>query len=172
MTLKQFSFLFFISFLSFAVFGQGSGQEANMKAAFIYNFTKYIDWRKYNPTNEFIIDVLGDTPVANSLEEIAKENTVNDKPIVVHVLDNPSQITDCDILFISRNCRFSLDKILPAISKRVLTISEQPGYAEHGTAFNFIIINNRLKFEANLKAISSAGLKAGSQLLKLARIVD
>lgn len=172
MTLKQFSFLFFISFLSFGVYGQGSEQEANLKAAFIYNFTKYIDWGKYNPTNEFVIDVLGDTPITNSLEEIARENTVNDKPIVVHVLDNPSQATNCDILFISKNCRFTLDKILPTISKGVLTISEQPGYAEQGTAFNFMIVNNRLKFEANLKAISSAGLKAGSQLLKLAKIVE
>lgn len=172
MTLKQFSFLFFINFLSFTVFGQGSEQEANVKAAFIYNFTKYIDWGKYNSESEFVIDVLGNAPIANSLEQIAKDNTVNNKPIVVHVLDNPSQAINCDILFISRNCRFTLDKILPLISKGVLTISEQPGYAEQGTAFNFIIVNNRLKFEANLKAISSAGLKAGSQLLKLAKIVE
>jgi hypothetical protein len=172
MILKRFFSLFFISFLSAAVVAQVSEQEANLKAAFIYNFTKYIDWGKYNDRSQFVIDVLGDAPITGSLQQIATDNTVNDKPIVVHIIDNPSQATNCDILFISRNCRFTLDKILPEVGKGVLTISEEPGYANQGTAFNFIIVNNKLKFEANLKAISLAGLKAGSQLLKLAKIVE
>jgi hypothetical protein len=66
----------------------------------------------------------------------------------------------------------SLNYILSKTRPGVLTVSEQPGFAEAGTALNFVVVNNRLKFEANLKAISAAGLKAGSQLLKLAIIVD
>lgn len=170
--LKRFLLLLFISSFHKGVIAQTTEQESNLKAAFIYNFTKYIDWGNYNDRSEFVIDILGDAAIANSLEQIAKEKTINNKPIVVHVLDNPSEVTECDILFISENCRFTLDKILPMVGKGVLTISEQPGYAEQGTAFNFIIVNNKLKFEANLKAISSAGLKAGSQLLKLAKIVE
>ena len=172
MNLKRFILLLFTGFVYGTLMAQVSEQEANLKAAFIYNFTKYIDWGNYNDRNEFVIDVLGDTTIANSLEQIAKEETINNKPIVVHVLENPSQAVGCDILFISKNCHFTLDKILPLVGKGVLTVSEQPGYARQGTAFNFIIVNNKLKFEANLKAISSAGLKAGSQLLKLARIIE
>jgi len=172
MNLKRFILLLFTGFVYGTLMAQVSEQEANLKAAFIYNFTKYIDWGNYNDRNEFVIDVLGDTTIANSLEQIAKEETINNKPIVVHVLENPSQAVDCDILFISKNCHFTLDKILPLVGKGVLTVSEQPGYARQGTAFNSIIVNNKLKFEANLKAISSAGLKAGSQLLKLARIIE
>jgi hypothetical protein len=172
MNLKRFILLLFTGFVYGTLMAQVSEQEANLKAAFIYNFTKYIDWGNYNDRNEFVIDVLGDTTIANSLEQIAKEETINNKPIVVHVLENPSQAVDCDILFISKNCHFTLDKILPLVGKGVLTVSEQPGYARQGTAFNFIVVNNKLKFEANLKAISSAGLKAGSQLLKLARIIE
>ncbi|MEO5907735.1 MAG: YfiR family protein [Ginsengibacter sp.] len=66
----------------------------------------------------------------------------------------------------------SVPLFLFAQNDSVPTISEQPGFAEQGTAFNFVVKRNRLKFEANLKSISSAGLKAGSQLLKLAIIVD
>ncbi len=172
MNLKRFILLLFTGFVYGTVMAQVSEQEANLKAAFIYNFTKYIDWGNYSDRNEFVIDVLGDTTIAHSLEQIAKEARINDKPIVVHVLENPSEAAGCDILFISRKCHFTLDKILPLVGKGVLTISEQPGYAEQGTAFNFIIVNNKLKFEANLKAISSAGLKAGSQLLKLAKIIE
>jgi hypothetical protein len=171
MFLKRFLLLLLISPCCGAV-AQTPDQESNLKAAFIYNFTKYIDWGKYNYKREFVIGVLGDSPIANSLEQIAKDHTVNDKPIVVHVLERPSQAADCDILFISRNNRFPLTTILQRIGQGVLTISEQSGYSQEGTAFNFNIVNNQLKFEANLKAISSAGLKAGSQLLKLAKIVD
>jgi hypothetical protein len=57
-------------------------------------------------------------------------------------------------------------------SKNTLTISEQEGYAKQGTAINFIIVDSKLKFEANTKAIISAGLIASSQLLKLAVIVE
>ncbi|MGN6265305.1 MAG: YfiR family protein [Ginsengibacter sp.] len=172
MNLNRFILLLFAGFVYGPGMAQVSEQEANLKAAFIYNFTKYIDWGNYNDRNEFVIDVLGDTTIANSLEQIAKEKTINDKAIVVHVLENPSQAAGCDILFISKNCHFTLDKILPLMGRGVLTISEQPGYARQGTAFNFVIVNNKLKFEANLKAISSAGLKAGSQLLKLAKIIE
>jgi hypothetical protein len=172
MILKRFLLLLLVSPFCGAVLAQTSDQESNLKAAFIYNFTKYIDWGKNNDKRVFVIGILGDSPIANSLEQIAKDNTVNNKPIVVHILDRPSQAADCDILFISRNNRFSLNSILDRAGKGVLTISEQPGYAEQGTAFNFIIVNNKLKFEANLKSISSAGLKAGSQLLKLAKIVE
>ncbi|HMC99217.1 MAG TPA: YfiR family protein, partial [Ferruginibacter sp.] len=66
----------------------------------------------------------------------------------------------------------SLQSVLDRAGKGVLTVSEEPGLAKQGTAFNFIVNNDKLKFEANLKAIYAAGLKAGAQLLKLAIIVD
>jgi hypothetical protein len=172
MMLKRFLFLLLITFFGGGLIAQTSEQEANLKAAFIYNFTKYIDWGNYSDRNAFVIGILGDAPIAKSLQQIARDNTVNNKPIVVKILDRPSQAADCDILFISKISDYSLSSILPRLGKGVLTVSEQPGYAEKGTAFNFFIINNKLKFEANLKAISSAGLKAGSQLLKLAKIVE
>ena len=54
----------------------------------------------------------------------------------------------------------------------MLTISEEPGFAQQGTAFNFVIKKDKLKFETNLKALNQADVKAGSQLLKLAIIVN
>jgi hypothetical protein len=160
------------SFLAGAITAQNAEQEANLKAAFIYNFTKYIDWGNYDHGSDFVIGIIGDSPVTESLNEIASQNTVDNKRIAIKTIDNASEIKDCDILFIPKKSRFSLNYLLRKARPGVLTISEEAGFAKKGTAFNFVIINNRLKFEANLKAISSAGLKAGSQLLKLAIIVD
>ena len=79
-------YLLFILFLTFfgAVFAQRNpDQEANLKAAFIYNFTKYIDWGNYDKGNNFVIGVAGDSPIFESLQAIARVSRVNDKMIVV-----------------------------------------------------------------------------------------
>lgn len=147
--------------------GQG---EAALKAVFIYNFTKYIDWD--NIGNEFVIGVIGSSPIENSLTEIAKANTIKNKRIVIRHYTRPGDIRTCQILFIAKKSSYSLPSILNEVGKGVLTVSEEDGYSRQGTAFNFVIINDKLKFEANLKAIDGAGLKASSQLLKLAIIVN
>jgi hypothetical protein len=151
---------------------QNAQQEANLKAAFIYNFTKYIDWGTYDRDSMFVIGIAGDSPIIESLHAIAATSRINNKKIIVKSINSSREIPDCDIVFISKKCRMPLNYILGKTRPGQLTISEQPGFAEAGTAFNFVLVNNRLKFEANLKAISSAGLKAGSQLLKLAILVD
>jgi hypothetical protein len=97
---------------------------------------------------------------------------VNDKKIVILHFNNPDEITSCNILFISANSYFSLASVLARIDKGTLTISEQPGFAGLGTAFNFVVDHDKLKFEANIKSIDEAGLKASSKLLKLAIIIN
>lgn len=171
MLLKKFLILIFLYPFNATSFAQNGEQEATLKAAFLYNFTKYIDWGNNQYQNTFVIGVIGYAPIVESLEEIAINNKVNNKRIVVKVFKSLSEIRYCNILYIPRENHYPLSSILNKAGKGVLTISEKEGFAKHGTAFNFIIINNRLRFEANLKAISSAGLKAGSQLLKLAIIV-
>jgi hypothetical protein len=169
---KKFLLVIVAAFLTGTLSAQNAQQEANLKAAFIYNFTKYIDWGSYNPDSLFIIGVAGDSPIIQSLNSIAAADRINNKRVIVKTVNTGADIADCDLIFISSKCRMPLNNILSKIRPGVLTISEQPGFAEAGTAFNFVVVNNRLKFEANLKAISAAGLKAGSQLLKLAIIVD
>ena len=163
--------MFFIV-LSGKAMCQHMEQEANLKAAFIYNFTKYVEWDKTLPDVEFIIAVIGTSEMDKPLIELARNNLVAGKKILVKHFDKPEDITYCHILFIPQNSAFSLRSILERIDKNVLTISEHPGFGKQGAAFNFVVVNDKLKFEANLKALNSAGLKAGAQLLKLAIIVD
>jgi hypothetical protein len=171
MQLKRFLMLMvFFCTASIAV-SQNGQQEANLKAAFIYNFTSYIDWAN-NEGEDFVIGVIGPSDVIQPLNVIAQTNTVQSKRIVIRNFTKLNEIQDCNILFIPSNSSFSLQSILDKTGRGVLTISEEPGFAKQGTALNFVIINDKLKFEANLKALYQAGLKASSQLLKLAKIVD
>jgi hypothetical protein len=145
--------------------------EYNLKAAFIYNFTKYIEW---NPLDkgEFTIGVIGSSPINDALSGIARSKTVNGRRITIRQFNKPVDIDSCQILFISKNNPAPLTEILAETPKGTLTVSEKQGYAVQGTAINFITANDKLKFEVNQKAINKAGLTASSQLLKLAVIVE
>jgi len=147
-------------------------KEYKLKAVFIYNFTMYVEWDPSAMSQEFVIGIIGSSSIDGPLEEIARAKTCNGKKIVIRHISPKGDIPACNILFIPRDADVSLSIVLPKVPKGTLTISEKNGYAANGTAINFVIVDNKLKFEANPKAISSAGLKASSQLLKLAIIVD
>lgn len=147
-------------------------EEYHLKAAFIYRFTSYIEWENM-PEEEFSIGIIGESPISKPLKEIAAAKTVQHKKMIIHEFAENSVPGNSQVIFISHKCKASLSEILSRIPKRnVLIITEKPGYAEEGAAINFVIIENRIRFEVNLKALSSAGLKASSQLLKLAIMVE
>ena len=170
--LKIFVALLLVACFQGTAMAQTEERESNLKAAFIYNFTRYIEWEPSMEQNQFVIGVIGPTTVINPLREIADQNFVKNKRISIKYFSRPEDIDYCNILFISRHSSFQLPSILTKINKGTVTISEQAGFAKEGTAFNFVVINDKLKFEANLRAITAAGVKAGSQLLKLAIIVE
>lgn len=171
--IKRASFLLLLFCIAGGtLMAQSQNQEANLKAAFIYNFTGYIDWENITLENKFIIGIIGPASLDAPIAEIARTNLAKNKKITIKHFSKPEDISFCHILFISKNTQFPVQSILDEVDKGVLTISEEPGLAKRGTAINFVLVNDKLKFEINLKAVNSAGLKVGSQLLKLAIIVD
>jgi hypothetical protein len=146
-------------------------EEYNLKAAFIYNFTRYIEWSTSSTDHEFIIGIIGSSQINDPLVEVVKTETVNNKKIIIRQFSKVEDISSCHILFIPKNSTLSLADILAKVEKGTLVVSEKSGYASKGTAINFVVVDNKLKFEANVNAINAAGLTASSQLLKLAIII-
>jgi len=156
----------------FPAAAQERAEEANLKAAFIYNFTKYIDWDQADDSaGDFTIGILGPSSLTAPLQEIAGAKTVNNRKIVIRQFANPSEITYCNVLVIPAEIPFALSSVLEKTQRKMLTIAEQPGWGERGVDINLVIVNAKLKFEANLKSIAASGLHVSSQLLKLAKIV-
>jgi len=151
---------------------QTQEKEANLKAVFIYNFISYVDWGDNDNEDEFVIGILGSSEIDNPIAEIARTNLAKNKTIVIRHFNKVEDISYCKILFIPKNASYNLKPVLEKIDKGVLTITDEPGLAKQGAAFNFVLVNDKLKFEVNLKAVYLAGLKVSSQLLKLATIVD
>jgi hypothetical protein len=171
----SFRLLFFFAlFNATSASAQREAEEYNLKAAFIYSFTQYVDWDNSSfPEKNFIIGVIGNSPIVDALNELARSKTVKGNKIIVRQYNKPSDIRFCHVLFISKNCNFPITDVLSRVwLKEVLSISEQEGGAAEGAAFNFMIRNNTLKFEANYKTINAAGLKVSSELLKLAYLVN
>ncbi|HET6228341.1 MAG TPA: YfiR family protein [Bacteroidia bacterium] len=152
---------------------QTEAEELNLKAAFIYNFTRFIEWDDDIFPNEFVIGIIGNSNIDEPLEEIAQSHKAGNKKIKIKRFYSLDEIEKCNILFISKNVKISLDDVLlkPDL-KKTLIIGEKESYAQLGAGINFVIIDKKLKFEVNKKSLNEAGLKVSSQLLKLAIIVN
>jgi len=151
---------------------QDPNLETNLKAAFLYNFTKYIDWPADPGGSEFVIGIIGPSDIEDPLQEIARTGTVGNKKIVVRRFDKLEQLVPCQVLFISRRCKIDLAAIMARVNRNELTIGEVAGAARRGVMFNFVLPGDKLRFEVNLKSLSASGLKVSSQLLKLAIVVN
>ena len=150
---------------------QQAEPEARLKAVFLYNFTKYIEWHE-SASSDFIIGIAGPTAVQEALQDIAKANKVQNRRIVIREFDKPEEIEHCNILFISANFPYQLRSVVSRVDAGMVTVTEKAGSASLGADFNFVIVNDKLKFEVNMDAINQAQVKVSSQLLKLAIIVQ
>src|SRR5437870_4503643 len=114
---RLFIALLFFTVCSVSIWGQkDKASEYNLKAAFIYNFTRYIEWKEESVENEFIIGVIGNSPINDPLGEIVKTETVDNKKITIKRFSKPADIGFCNILFISQNAGVALDDILAKTS--------------------------------------------------------
>jgi hypothetical protein len=153
-------------------------QQYKLKAAYIYNFTKYIDWKNPNDENtEFIIGILGDSEIYPYLTEISRNKKIKTKIVVIdrYVVDRfdaAKAINYCDILFVPVQYGKYITKLNSMVDNNTLLIGESTGFAAAGGAINFLIINNLLKFEINSKAILQRGFMINVELLKLAILIE
>ena len=147
--------------------------DYEVKAAFIYNFARYIQWPKESDTNKpFVIGVIGKDPFGVVLDDSVHGQKVQGRPVAIKRFTKIDDVPDCDILFVSASESGRLQQIFTALHHApVLTIGDVDQFAQVGGMINLTTEDKRIRFEVNVQAIERAGLKAGSQLLRLARIV-
>jgi hypothetical protein len=149
--------------------------EYEVKAAFLHNFAKFVEWPgKANPKTKrtIIFGVLGESPINAALESFKNRPVLCCKPVIKH-FKKPEDVTFCHVLFISSADERRLEKILKTLKgSNTLTVGDVKGFAQLGGIINFIIVKNKVRFEINVKAAEEAGLKISSKLLRLARIVQ
>ncbi len=146
-----------------------TSDENTLKALFIYNFTKHIEWPlNMQQHSKFTISIIGNSPVKEKLEDIMKGRKVFDRTVEIKVIHDLSEITSSHILFIPANNSDKINKIIDQYSdKGILIISESKGMIGKGSGINIIEKDNHLKFELNNAALKKQGLKISNHLINL-----
>jgi len=170
-----FSLIVFISW-SFAPATKTSSVDtgAKVKAVFIYNFTKYIEWPAEYQSGEFTIGILGSSDALFSeLVKMSKVKKVSNQSFSIQTIDNIKDIEKPHILYIPQDSDINLTQAVEKLKgKSTLIVTEKPGLARKGSGINFIFEGNRQKFELNKSNIESHNLKVASNLEKLAVLVN
>jgi hypothetical protein len=150
-------------------------QEYQIKAVFLYNFVRFVDW----PTRTFaaahtplVIGVLGADPFGGALDDAVRGESVNGHPLAVQRFRRVEDVVDCAMLFISRSEAGRLESILVALRHRsILTVSDAENFARRGGMIRFVNENNKVRLRINVGAAREAGLTISSKLLRPAEIV-
>lgn len=153
---------------------RSSPSEYEVKAAYLYNFGKFVHWPSNAPAddNSFPICVLGRDPFGATLDSTTYGESINARKIVIKRIASAQEAAGCRILFISSSEEGRLREILRTLgSTSVLTVSELPHFTRDGGMVQFVMEENRVRFEVNLAVAENASLVLSSQLLKVATAV-
>ena len=147
-----------------------------VQAAFLFNFAKFVTWPNeafQHSGDALIIGVIGEDPFGSILEETIRDKTVMGKKLAVKRFASIQDAAHCHILFLGTSEESRLSQMMTALEKtNILTVSDMEQFAEHGGMVAFTVEDQKVRFNVNVGAVERAGLKMGSQLLKLARIVS
>ena len=150
--------------------------EYKVKGAFLYNFAKFVEWPAVAfKTNDspLIIGALGDTMLPPDLEQAVEGRTVNGRPVVVRRSKRIEDLMDAHVLFISSSEQADYGRIMGMLTGRgVLTVGESSEFLRQGGVINFVLRDNKVRFEIDRTAAEREGLQISSQLLKLAVTSD
>jgi hypothetical protein len=154
---------------------QPKPNEFQVKAAYLYNFGRFVEWPGANPSDKggsFEICVLGMDPFGQTLDATLSSATIGGKSVMAKRISKPQDADDCRIVFISSSEENHLKDVLAALEKtNVLTVSDIPGFSQRGGMIGFILDGSRVRFDVNLASAQGAGLTLSSELLKVATSV-
>jgi hypothetical protein len=141
-------------------------------AAMLYNFIKYIQWPNETEPGEFIVGVIGEEKVFNTLKQWYDGKPKGTKKYVVKLLASAADAGECQVVYVGKSKSREFDNIKNSISgKSVLTITDANGLGQKGSCINFKVIGGKLKFEFNQAVVTSANLKVSSQLTSMAIMI-
>jgi hypothetical protein len=158
---------------SAGIHAQAKTEEYHVKAGFIFHFAQLVDWPANAPAGaDFALCTLGDDPFQGQLETTLDGKTIGTRPIHILHVKQPQEARNCQVLFISNSEDQRLPKIIGDLGNAaVMTVGEANDFIERGGMIRFVLDQDKVRFEINLKAADPAGLKFSSRLLLLAKNV-
>ncbi|MEP6496255.1 MAG: YfiR family protein [bacterium] len=154
---------------------QAPADEAQIKAAFVYNFLKFVDWPAdafRNPQDSFVVAIVGDGDTADATEHFLTAKQLGTRPILVRRIKWDQSLSGVLAVFVAERDSKHVRHVLEAAAAgSVLSIGEGEDFASHGGIIGLLIADRRVRFDIDTDAAQTAGLKVSSKLLALTRIV-
>ena len=149
--------------------------EAAVKAAFIVNIARAMDW----PEGTFAEDkspialcLMGEHPFGDNLAKMAKKTQIRGRHVNIYTVTDPARVSGCHILFVSSSEDKRLDKVLQATTgKPILTVGDTPGFGDRGLLVNFYRAGDNIRFEINVRTLDRSGITASSTVINNARVL-
>ena len=159
-------------FLSTGMEAQNRPTEYQVKAAYLFNFGKFVKWPPTASDNNFAICVLGSNPFGGVLESTVSGERIDGKQVVVRHINSTADASKCRIVFVSDSEQSHVASVLAGLGRLpVLTVSDADGFTDHQGMIQFVMDQDRVRFQVNLAAAERAGLTLSSELLKVATAV-
>jgi hypothetical protein len=154
-----------------------ANREHRIKAAYLYQFGRYVDWPAKvfaDAKAPFVIGVMEQDPLIPDLEEIAKIKKIQDRPIKIQRFSSAADIRACNILYLSDSlpAEAQAEAIKRVAGKGVLLVGESPTFLDGGGVARFAVEENRIRVIIARKAAEREGLTISVKLLQVARVVD
>jgi hypothetical protein len=165
----------FIPLSDRAILGGQSPTEFQVKAAYLFNFLKFVEWPDdpgSDPHGKWVIGFVGDSPIGNELSQLVEGKNVLGRDLLVKKFQPADNLRACNILFISESEKKRLPSILAELrGSSVLTAADMDNFIGSGGMIQFVVEDARVRVAIDVGATSRAHLKISSKLLSLARSV-
>ncbi len=153
-----------------------TSKEYQIKAAFVYNFTKFVDWPASSfpeKTTPIVIGVLGTNPFGAELNKAVEGRRVNGREILIRPVSTAAEVSSVNAVFISASEAGRLKELLSSLkAKPVLTIGEKESFTREGGTIAFVLDGDKVRFAINMDSAEAAGIRVSAQLQKLAASVQ
>lgn len=160
---------------SLSIHAQEAPTEYQVKAAYLFNFLKFVAWPGdplADTHGRWVIGIVGENPFGDELTQIVAGKTVQGHELLVRRFQPGEDLHACHVLFISASEKKRLPSVLAALSgSTVLTVGDMDHFIESGGMIQFVMEEERVRFAIDVRASSQARLKVSSKLLSLARTV-
>jgi len=149
--------------------------ENELKAAFVAKFPLFVSWPEKSfesPTSPIVVGLLGSDTFGPHLEAALKDKVAGGHPVKVKICETLEEAASCQIVFIAESDKATVETILKELAKHtVLTVSDEPNFAERGGMLGLAESDRKIRLEANVEAIQHSNLRVDPQLLRISKVV-
>lgn len=163
--MKKIIFIMALMFMPLVVH-TASAQVSKAKAMLTLSFIRYVGWGENARKGDFVIGVVRDKELVGHLKAQSAGKKFGFQEVVIKEFKSWEEATDCQVIYVSKNWNFNrnADAVITKVGKDTLIITEMEGATEHGSMINFVVRDEKLKFELSKKNASYAGIQFSAKL--------